>query len=104
MGPLSFTLWDTSCLDMALRIYREKYLLLGHIRKLDNNTLAKQIYEEQQFKKWPGLACETASICSELSIEDCNTTELDKVAYGKILSRALHSKIWKKLDFCKGQM
>ena len=78
--PLSFTFWDTSCLDMSLRIYREKILLIGHIRKLDNNTLAKQIYEE------------TTSICSELSIEDCNFTHLDKVAYQKILTEALHKK------------
>ena len=46
-----------------------------------------------------GLACETASICSELSIEDCNTTLLDKVAYGKILTEALHKKNEEKLRF-----
>ena len=89
-APSTLLLWDTSCLDMSLRIYRENVLLVGHIRKLDNNSLAKQIYKEQKLQKWPGLAIETASICSELGLEDCNLTHLDKVAYGKILTDALH--------------
>ena len=84
---------------MSLRIYREKILLVGHIRKLDNNSLAKQIYDEQKLNKWPGLACETTSICSELGIEDCNTTHLDKVAYGQILTEAIHKKNEEKLWF-----
>ena len=49
--------------------------------------------------KWPGLACETTSICSELGIEDCNTTHLDKVAYGRILTEAIHKKNEEKLRF-----
>ena len=89
---------------MSLRIYREKIFLVGHIRKLNNNTLTKQIYGEQKLKKWPGLALETASICSELGIEDCNITQLDKVAYEKILTQALHKKMRKNLDFWQGEM
>ena len=47
--------------------------------------------------KWPDLACEIASICSELGIEDCNTTHLDKAAYGQILTEAIHKKNEEKL-------
>ena len=98
-APSVSLLWDTSCLDMSLRIYKEKVLLVGHIRKLDKNSLAKLIYEEQKLQKWPGLATETSSICSELGIEDCNSTNLEKVAYGKILTEALHKKNEEKLRF-----
>ena len=84
---------------MVLRIYREKILLVRHIRNLDSTTIARQVYEEQQIQKWPGLAMETSKICFELGIEDCNTTHLSKEAYSKILIAALHKKIWKSCDF-----
>ena len=84
---------------MVLRIYREKILLVRHIRNLDSTTIARQAYEEQKIQKWPGLAMETANICFELGIEDCNTTHLSKEAYSKILIAALHKKNEENLRF-----
>ena len=55
-----------------------------HLRSLQQDTLARQIYEEQKKNKWPGLASETVKICKELGIEDCNITEQNNVNYQKL--------------------
>ena len=57
---------------MVHRVWLEKLLLVRHIRSLDTDTLARSIYEEQKKMAWPGLAKETAEICRQLGIQDCN--------------------------------
>ena len=34
------------------------------------------MYEEQRRNKWPGLVSETALICEQLGIENCNTADM----------------------------
>ena len=76
---------------MGLRVKIEKVMLILHFRSLDENTLARRIYEEQRQEKWPGLAVETELICQELQIEDCNITRLSKSEYRKVVVRACHA-------------
>ena len=89
-APLASLLWDSGFLEMGLRIKIEKLLLVLHIRNLTENSLARQIYEEQKKLNWPGLAAETAAICLELNIEDCNSTKMSKCDYKQIVVRACH--------------
>ena len=96
-APYASLLWDSGFLDMSFRLYIEKIMLIIHIRNLEENTLAKLIYMEQKKMHWPGLARETADICIELNIEDCNTTRLPKCEYRKILIEACHRKNEDKL-------
>ena len=56
-----------------------------HIRQLEDDILAKKVYTEQVARGCPGLAKETATICKELHIEDCNTTKLSKAEYKSML-------------------
>ena len=91
-APSASLLWDTNVLDMSLRIWKEKLLFVLHLRNLEEKTLARTVYEEQKRQRWPGLAIETENICQQLCIEDCNTTTLNKLAYKKILTKALHRK------------
>ena len=67
-------------------------MIIMHLRSLDKDTLANQIYEEQKNNKWPGLYEETRSICEELQIEDCNLTRLSKQSYKEIALAACHRK------------
>ena len=55
-----------------------------HIRQLEDDILAKKVYTEVA-RGCPGLAKETATICKELHIEDCNTTKLSKAEYKSML-------------------
>ena len=54
-SPLAALLWDNALLDMGLRIWIEKILLVFHIRSLDSDTLANRVYVEQKEKGWPAL-------------------------------------------------
>ena len=90
--PSASLTWETGLMDMRLRIWREKLMLILHIRSLDENTLARKIYDEQRKEGWPGLAKETKEICEELGILDCNTTQLSKIEYKDLINAALKMK------------
>ena len=63
-----------------------------HIQKLDENSIAKSIYEEQKLKQWPGLASERKNICTVLKIPDCNETRIEKSEYILIVREAINRK------------
>ena len=89
-APLAGLLWDARLLDMGLRVWREKIMLMLHIRRLDESTLAHRMYREQRANAWPGLAQETQSICEQLEVESVHTTGLDVQAYRKLVTKACH--------------
>ena len=45
-------------------------MMVVHLRSLDETTLGRQVYEEQNKLNWPGLASETKTICEQLKVED----------------------------------
>ena len=77
---------------MSLRVWIEKFMLIIHIKIVDENSLARRIYEEQRVQKWPGLAFETETFCEILDIKDCNVTQLSKTVYRQILVKACHKR------------
>ena len=89
-APLAALLWDARMLDMKLRVWREKLMLMLHIRRLNDNALAKQIYKEQKEKSWPGLAEETENICKRLQIESVHATLLDVQQFRKQVTESCH--------------
>ena len=91
-APLPALQWDFGLLDMGLRVWVEKIMLMLHIRRLNGSTLANKIYEEQRAKQWPGLAEETKSICQKLDIECVHETNLKTKKYRKIVLKACHKK------------
>ena len=68
-----------------------------HIRSLDEETIARRIYEEQKEKLLPGLVEETRIICQDLEVEDCNTTRLSYTAYRTLVTKACHITNEKRL-------
>ena len=90
--PVASLLWDFGLLDMRLRVWMEKLMLVLHIRRLGEKTLARMIYEEQISENWPGLVQETEEICQELKIESVHTTEMNSRMYRKVVSVACHIK------------
>ena len=75
-APLASLCWETGLLDMKLRIYKEKLMMILHLRNLDENSLPAKIYKEQREKGWPGLAKEATEICEELKVKDVNDTQM----------------------------
>ena len=89
-APLASLLWDTGLLDIGLLVWREKLMLILHVRSLDEDALARRTYEEQRANNWPGLAQEAELICQELGVESANTTWLDPKTYRKVVTEARH--------------
>ena len=82
---------------MVFKVYEEKIRLIFFIRSLGEESLSRQVFEQQKLKKWPGLCKETAKICLELGIEDVNLTNLSKDKYMKLFLEACHKKNEEKL-------
>ena len=91
-APLASLAWDTACMDMKLRVWIEKLMLVLHLRTLGEDALAHVTYQEQRAEGWPGLAAEAESICQELQVESCNVTQCGKKEYRKIVTEACHVK------------
>ena len=83
---------ETGLLEMGLRVAREKVLFVLHVRSLGEETLAKQIYEEQKKEKWQGLVKETEEICNKLKVEDVNKTNLSSKEYKVMFTKACEKK------------
>ena len=69
---------------MALRVKKEKVMMVKHVRELELDSLARQMYEEQVKNGWPGLAQETEQICKELYVENVNETK--KISRASIIT------------------
>ena len=46
--------------------------MLVRIKCKGEDTLCKQIYEEEKMKGWPGLSKEVSKICADIGIPDVN--------------------------------
>jgi hypothetical protein len=60
--------WDTATLLMQIRVQKAKLALLFHIKNLDDESLAKQIYCEQLNSGWPGLLSECGEILKDWEV------------------------------------
>ena len=65
-------------------------MMVLHLRSLDEDSLARQIYEEQKEKGWQGLAREAKDICKSLRIEDCNITQISRNKYRQYVTDECH--------------
>ena len=96
-APLASLLWDFGILDMGLHVWIEKLMILLHIRRLGEETLAGKVYQEQRTNKWPGLVKEADQICDELSVENVQSTKLSAKVYRAKLVQACHKMNEKRL-------
>ena len=62
--------WDTGTLLMENRIAQKKLNLLVHLKTLNDDSLAKEIYNEQLKNNWPGLVNEGKELCDKLFLPD----------------------------------
>jgi hypothetical protein len=97
-APTASLCWDTGLMDMGLRIWKEKLMMILSIRSLGVETLARKVYEEQKARQWPGLASEGSTICKVLGIEDCNETSMCKISYKKMVTEACQVEQGKRLS------
>ena len=78
--------WDTETLSMENRVAQRKLNFVCHLKRLGENLLAKQVYQEQLKHEWPGLVSEIKELCKNLRLEDINRKKRNRV---KALKRNL---------------
>ena len=64
-------------------------MLIHHIRTLDKEALASEMYYEQVKNNWPGLAREAGDICEQLGIQNVNETVLSKKQFSQLVESAI---------------
>ena len=69
---------ETSMLGMKHRVWKEKIMFIIQLRKLREESLAREILGEQRNNDWPGLAQEVSKICQDIGLEDVNSCEVSK--------------------------
>ena len=84
---------ETGMLGMKWRIWQEKIFVLLRIRNHSEDTLCRQIYEEGELRKWPGLGQEVKEICATLDIPDANKEIISK----SIVKNAVRNHHYKEM-------
>ena len=69
---------ENSMLGMKHRLWKEKLMYLMQLKRLEERSLALEIYQEQKKHGWPGLAKDVSEICEKLGLEDLNNTDISK--------------------------
>ena len=69
---------ETSLTGMKWRIWEQKLLLVKAIRQLEDNVLAKEVFNQQLEMGWPGLAREATKICQEIGLQDICRKDISK--------------------------
>ena len=88
--PKALLYWDTGVLPMGYKIELKKLLFIHHLRTLSEDSLASQIYHQQEKSKFPGLVTECKELFDKYDLPDI-TSE------GKVQSKLT----WKNIVKCK---
>ena len=80
--------WDTGSVSLEMQINKKKLLFLYHLIKMDEKSLAKEIFEVQVNKRLPGLADECKILLTTLNLPDIFET--------KVISK-LSQLAWKRM-------
>ena len=80
--------WDTGILSMKTRIMKNKLVFVNAIKHLDDDCLAKQIYEEQISNNWPGLTKECSDICRALGLPVITENHFSKNVWKRLVTKA----------------
>ena len=69
---------QTGMTELQYEVMKRKLNFINNLKSLDDNTLAKQVYDEQVKHKWPGLVKEGDNICDLIDLPRISGTSLSK--------------------------
>ena len=68
---------ETTSMKMKQRIWFQKLMTARSIL-LQEDSLARQAYNQQLARGWPGLSREVSNICKQIGLKDLNEVMMDK--------------------------
>ena len=86
--PRSALRSESGLLSIKYQIVIAKLSLLFHIRNMEEETLAKQVYNHQLLYGWPGLVREGIKLCEELGIPDVTKVKASDKEFKWMIKKA----------------
>ena len=90
--PKPSLLSETGLMSMKYRIWSSKLIFVNVLKNMPEGTLAKQIFNEQVKRGWPGLAREASIICKDLGLPNIIQEKIRKVKWEKMVKKAARDK------------
>ena len=87
--PIPIMYWDCAGLSMKLRIVQSKLLFLHHLATLDDDSLAKQVYNVQKRLELPGLVEECQEYFIKFGI--CDITKYSKTQWKTLIKKCVQN-------------
>ena len=87
--PIPIMYWDCAGLSMKLRIVQSKLLFLHHLATLDDDSLAKQVYNVQKRLELPGLVEECQEYLIKFGI--CDITKYSKTQWKTLIKKCVQN-------------
>ena len=87
--PKPSLLSETGLLSMKHRIMAGKLIFANCLKNMEEETLAKQIFEEQVKRGWPGLARESEKFCQELGLPNILKERIDKKKWETMVKKSV---------------
>ena len=87
----------TGMRGMLWRIWEEKLLLVLAIRRLEEHTLAREMFEQQVAEGLPGLSEEAARICQEIMIPNVCKEDVSKEEIKEAILNHHHADLKRKM-------
>ena len=91
--PKCIFYWETKTLTVQMRLWKAKLNMYKYLQQLPEDSLAKEIFEEQKRNKFPGLVTECEIKAKELGISnELENMNVRKVEFKNIVKSAVHKK------------
>ena len=87
-GPSFY--WETGMLELRYEVMKRKLNFINNLKHMDDNKLAKKIFNEQKKNKWPGLIQECDDICDEIGLPRISASDINKCEINEALKQ--HNK------------
>ena len=90
--PKPSLLSETGLISMKYRIWTRKLIFVNTLKNMQDGTLAKEIFDEQVKRGWPGLAKEATTICQDLELPNIIVERIGKRNWESMVKKAAKEK------------
>ena len=90
--PKPVLLSETGLISMKYRIWTSKLIFVNTLKNMQDGTLAKEIFNDQVKRGWPGLAKETTQICQDLELPNIIQERIGKRNWESLVKKAAKEK------------
>ena len=97
--PKTLLYWDTGVLPISYKIEQKKLLFIHHLKTLPEDSLARQVYQQQEKCNFPGLVTECKELFKKYDLPDITAEETveSKLTWKNIVKRTIK-------EYCEAEL